>query len=130
LQDFGMTRVGLDNAFISVFGLHVILLLLKDMPNLEPNIRMSEWTWRIAKDVVEAIQRLLELALLFVDYPKTEKNLVLFVKFQIFAHAEDRGECLFGMVEGAISVVENADSIPKLWVLLWVWKEIKRLLVC
>ena len=108
------------------------------MPNLEPDIRMSEWTWRIAKDVVEAIQRLLELALLFVDYPKTEKNLVLLVEFQIlkenpsglmfwrwgvekgqtFAHAEDRGECLFGMVEGAISVVENADSIPKLWVLL------------
>jgi len=55
LQNFGMARVGLDNALISVLGLHVIFLLFKDMANLEPNVRMSEWTWRIAKDVVEAI---------------------------------------------------------------------------
>ena len=33
-------------------------------------------------------------------------------------HAEDRGEGFLGMVERAVAVVENADAVPELRVLL------------
>lgn len=29
-----------------------------------------------------------------------------------FAHAENRGKGLFGMVEGSIAIVEDADPVP------------------
>jgi hypothetical protein len=50
------------------------------MPNLEPNVRMGKRTWRIAENTIEAVERLVILALLLVDDSKTEENLVCLVK--------------------------------------------------
>ena len=57
-----------------------IVLLFIDMPNLEPDVCMGERTWGIAEDAVEATQRLVVLALLFVDDAQTEEDLVCLVK--------------------------------------------------
>lgn len=35
-----------------------------------------------------------------------------------FVHFEDRRERLLGMVERTVAVVEDADAIPELWILL------------
>jgi len=72
LQNFGVAGVSIDNALIGILGLHVlcigvswerlldveityVLLLFKYMPDLEPDVRMGERAWWIAKDMVEAL---------------------------------------------------------------------------
>jgi hypothetical protein len=72
LQNFGVAWVGVNDALIGILSLHVlcvgvswgrsldevityVLLLFKYMPDLEPNIRMGEGTWWIAKYMVEAL---------------------------------------------------------------------------
>ena len=35
-----------------------------------------------------------------------------------FVHSEDGGEGFLGMIQGAVSVVKDADAIPQFWVLL------------
>ena len=80
-----MTRIGFDNAFVCIFRAKVlickgyiyvgskikidptyILLLLENMSNLEPDVSMSKWAWRVAKDTIKASQRVLEFALLLI----------------------------------------------------------------
>lgn len=68
-----MTGACLDNAFISIFGLLIldrthqtrteiskrstyVLLLLKDVADLEPDVGMCQRTRGVAKDVVEALE--------------------------------------------------------------------------
>lgn len=50
------------------------------MPDLEPDVRMGERTWRIAEDAIEAAEGFVILALLLVDYAETEENLICLVK--------------------------------------------------
>ena len=54
--------------------------------------------------------------LLLVDDAEAEKDLVCLVK--VLVHLEHRRERLLGIVEGAIAVVEDADAVPELRVLL------------
>lgn len=70
-------------AFIRVKGKSqdtYVVLLLVHMTDLEPDVGMGERVRRIAKDAVEALQALVVLALLLIDYAETEENLVGFVK--------------------------------------------------
>ncbi len=46
------------------------------------------------------------------------ENLMGMTAGRTFAHAEDRGKGFLGMVERAISIVENADPVPEFGVLL------------
>lgn len=111
-----------------------ILLLLIDVTNLEPDISVGEGTGRITKYTIKAGERLFIFSLLFVDDAETEKDFVRLVevlsvvvsktcqktrrgKFT-FVHAKDRGEGLLGVIEGAVSVIEDANAIPEFWVLL------------
>lgn len=57
-----------------------ITLLLKDVPDLEPDVRMRQWARRIAQDAIEALEALLILALLLVDDPQAEQDLVRLIK--------------------------------------------------
>jgi hypothetical protein len=50
------------------------------MPNLEPDVRMGERTWRIAQDAIKAGEGFFIFALLLVDYAETEENFICFVK--------------------------------------------------
>jgi hypothetical protein len=61
-----MPWIGFDNAFVCVFRTKVILLLLEDMSDLEPDVSMSKRAWRVAKDTIKASQRVLEFALLLI----------------------------------------------------------------
>lgn len=61
------------------------------------------------------LQTLLVLLLLLVNYSKSEVYLVCL--FEVRFHSHHLRECFFGMLEGAIAVVENADSVPKFWLL-------------
>jgi hypothetical protein len=75
-----MPRVVSNNTFICVLSADMVFLLLIDMSNLEPDVRMGERTWRIAQDTVKAAEGFVVFALLLVDYAETEKNLVCLVK--------------------------------------------------
>lgn len=57
------------------------------------------------------LQTLLVLLLLLVNYSKSKVYLICL--FEVGFHSHHLGECFFGMLEGAIAVVENADSVPK-----------------
>lgn len=57
-----------------------VFLLLVDMPDLEPDIRMSQRTRRIAQDLVETPEAVLVLGLLLVNYPQTEQDFVRLVE--------------------------------------------------
>jgi len=76
LKDFRVARVLGNNTFVCVFRTNIIFLLLEDMPDLEPYVGVSERTGWISENSVEALERVVVFALLFIDYPQTEKNLV------------------------------------------------------
>lgn len=56
------------------------------------------------------LKTLVILLLLFVDYAKTEVDLVGLLEIRL--HLHDLGEGLFGMVQRPVSVVENTDTVP------------------
>ena len=56
------------------------MLLLVDVPDLEPDIGMGEGIRRVAEDAVEALETLLVLALLLVDDAEPEEDLVRLVE--------------------------------------------------
>jgi hypothetical protein len=58
------------------------------------------------------VQTLVEFLLLLVDYAQAKVDLVRLL--EVGFHAHDLGEGLFGMFQGAIAVVQNADPIPQL----------------
>lgn len=59
---------------------------------------------------------MVEFLLLLVYYPKTEIDLVCL--FKVGLHAHDLREGFFGMLERAIAVVQDTDSVPEFWLLL------------
>jgi len=127
LKDFGMTRIIGNDTLVSIFGTDVVFLLLVNVSDLEPDIRVSEGTWRVAKNAIEAGQRVIILALLFVDDAESKENLVSFI--EIFVHPQDGGESLLGVIQRTIAVIKDADAIPKLGVFFRIWEEVKGLLV-
>ena len=143
LQDLSVVGIAVEDAHICALGCVVIFLLFVDVPNLEPDVFLTQWSWRISNNVLEALQALLKLLLLLVYYAESEVDLVGL--FKVWFHAHDLGESLFGVFETAIAIVENADTVPKLWFLrrvsecrrefdwpeayLWIWKMVKSLLV-
>jgi hypothetical protein len=76
LENLGMSRICLEDAFVSVFGGIIIVLLLVHMTDLEPNIDLCERMRGVVEDVGEAIERRLGVLLLLVDYPESEINFV------------------------------------------------------
>lgn len=75
-----MSRVVSNDTFICVLSADMVFLLLVDMPNLEPDVRMGERTWRITQDAIKAAEGFIIFALLLVDYAETEENLICLVK--------------------------------------------------
>lgn len=59
------------------------------------------------------IQRLGVFLLLFVDYAQAEVNLMGLVELRV--HRHDFGKCLLGMLQRAISIIENTDAVPQAW---------------
>lgn len=57
------------------------------------------------------LERLIVFLLLFVDDAKTEINLVCLIKVRL--HFHDLRERVFGMVQRAIAVVEDANAVPQ-----------------
>lgn len=92
-------------------GITYVFLLLVDMANLEVDVLLGQWARRIVYNVLEALQTLIEFLLLLVNDAEAEINFVGL--FKVGGHAHDLRESFFGMVERAIAVVENADSIPQ-----------------
>jgi len=98
-----------------------------DMADLEPNVLLVEWFRWIFDNVCKALlmhqekayiaqvspyfQALLKLLLLLVDDAKSEVNLIGL--FKVWLHAHDLREGLFGVLQGAIAVVQNANAIPE-----------------
>lgn len=58
------------------------------------------------------LQALLELLLLLVYYAEAEVDLVGFLEARV--HAHDLREGFFGVLERAIAIVQDADTIPEL----------------
>lgn len=57
-----------------------VTLLLEDMADLKPDVCVRKGAGRIAQDAIEALEALGVLALLLVNYPKAEQDLVRLVK--------------------------------------------------
>lgn len=93
-----------------------VFLLLVNMTNLEVDVFLSQWTWRVIDDVFKALQALIELLLLFVYYSKAEVNFIGL--FKVWGHAHDLRKGLLGMVKRPIAIIENANAVPQLG-LLW-----------
>jgi hypothetical protein len=98
LEDLGVSRIVHDDTFIGIFGsdvlearVHVkegqdgartthVFLLFVDVSNLEPDIGMGQRTWWVAKDSIEALERIVIFSLLFVYNAKTKQDFVCLVK--------------------------------------------------
>jgi hypothetical protein len=91
------------------------------MSNLEPDIGMGKGTGRVSENAIKAGEGVFVFALLFVDDAETEEYLVRLVKVKVIValvHPEHRREGFFGVVERAVPIIENADAVPQLWILL------------
>lgn len=53
-----------------------VLLLIKDLADLEPYVGLTKWTWGVAEDVPETVQGSCRVAFLLVDDAQPEVNLV------------------------------------------------------
>ena len=104
-----------------------VLLLFIDMAYLEPDVSMCQGRRRVAKDAIEAFEGFVVFSLLLINDAEPEEDFICLV--EVFVHLKDACEGFFGMVEGAIAVVEDAYSIPEFWIFLWVWEEVQGLLV-
>jgi hypothetical protein len=58
------------------------------------------------------LQTLLELLLLLIYYSKAEVDLVGFLEARV--HTHNLGEGFFGVLERAVAIVEDTDTIPEL----------------
>lgn len=111
-----------------------VFLLLIDVPNLEPDIGMSEWTRRVAKDTVKTSKGFLIFPLLFIDDTEAEEYFIGLIEILVmgisktrrkigrsqftFVHAENGRESLLGVVERAIPIIEDTNAVPKFRILL------------
>src|SRR2546423_6260492 len=107
---------------------HVFLLFVH-MANLEPDVFFVERPWWISNNILETLQKrdvsekpvtkarptclqaLLKFLLLLVYY--TESEVYLICLFEVGLHPHHLAESLFGMLKGAISIIEDANSVPK-----------------
>jgi hypothetical protein len=65
--------------------------------------------------MVAYLKTLLVLLLLLVNYAETKVDLIGL--FEIRLHPHDLRKGLFGMFERPITIVQNSNTIPKLWFL-------------
>lgn len=86
------------------------------MTDLEVNVLLSQRPRRIIDDVLEAVQTLLVFLLLLVNDAQTEVNLVGLL--EVGRHVHDLRERLLGMLERPVAIVENANPIPQLGLLV------------
>jgi len=56
LQDLGVVRVGLQHAVVGILGRVVLLLLLVDVADLEPDVDLRQRPRRVGEDVLEALE--------------------------------------------------------------------------
>lgn len=108
-----------------------ILHLLVHVADLEPNVDVGQRSGRVPVYAIKALQgcqtaaqdpkmsthleALFVFLLLLVDYAQTEKDLVGLVK--VLVHAQDARKGFLGVFERAITVVQDADTVPKFRVL-------------
>jgi hypothetical protein len=118
--------ITLEDSAIGALCRFKLFLLFVHMSDLEPDVFLSEWAGRVRDNVLETVQTLVELLLLFVNYAKAEVNLVGLFKCRL--HAHNLRESLFGVLEGSVAIIEYSDAVPKLR-LLWVRQMIQSLLV-
>lgn len=115
LKNLCVIRIALEHTHVCAFGSVVIFLLLVDVTDLEPNVFLAERSRRVINDVLEAFQARLKLLLLLVYYAESEIDLVGL--FKSWFHAHDLGEGFFGVLETAVTVIENTYAVPELWFL-------------
>lgn len=109
-------------------GFTYVLLLLMNVPDLEPNVFFRERSWWYRDNIPETLHKsaaashkdslrvsyletLRVLLLLLVNYAETEINLICL--FEVWLHAHDLGESLFCVLERAIAIVEDTNAVPE-----------------
>jgi len=110
-----MVRVTFEYPTVSTFGGFEFFLLFVHVTDLKPDVLFRQRTRRVGYDVFEAVQALVELLLLLVDYAKAEVDFVGF--FEARLHAHDLREGFFGVLKRPIAVVEDTNAVPELWFL-------------
>ena len=100
LQDLRMVGVLLHYPLVSVAGTHMlqpdrrqcqagartlaknthVALLLEDVSDLEPDVGMCEGAGGITQDAIKALEALLVFALLLINNPEAEQDLVRLVE--------------------------------------------------
>lgn len=112
LQDLGVVGVDLQNLLVGLLGAVPVLLLLKHRADLEPDVGLGQRVWRVRQDVLEALQGGRKHALVLVNDTETEVDLVGLVKVGVQVQHTDKG--LFSVLQGAVTVVQDTDSVPQL----------------
>lgn len=110
LQDLGMVGVPVQHTLVGILGTVEVLLLLVDMANLEPDILLGQRRRWGVDDVLEALETLVILLLLLVYDSQAEVDFVGLL--EVWLHLHDLGKGLLGMVQGTITIVQNADAVP------------------
>lgn len=65
---------------------------------------------RIEKKIMMYLQTLVVFLLLLVYYSKTKVDLICLL--EVWLHVHDLRERLFGMFKGAVTVVQDTNTVP------------------
>lgn len=107
-----MVGITFKHSPVSAFCSFKLLLLLIDVPDLKPDVFFRQWSRRVGNNVFEAIQTLVELLLLFINYAKTEVDFIGLLERGLHTHHLREG--FFGVFQRPVTIVKNAYSIPQL----------------
>lgn len=101
-----------EDVFVGLTGALPFAHALEDATQLEPDVPLLQRGRGLGEDVPEALEGLRPLALVLVDDAESEVDLVGL--FEVWVEFEDFCERFFSVVEGAVSVVEDTNSVPQL----------------
>jgi hypothetical protein len=111
LKNLGMVGITLKHSLISRLCVIVVFLLFVHMADLEPDVFLGQGRWWRIDNVLEALQTLTVLLLLLVNYAEPEVDLVCLVEARF--HLHDLREGFFCMIQGAVAIVQDTDTVPE-----------------
>jgi hypothetical protein len=86
-----------------------------NMTNLKPDVDFGQRLGRIGQNILEAIERQIVLELLLVDDPQSKVNFIGLVEIRV--HIHDLRKRFLGILQGSISIVQDAYPVPQFRVL-------------
>jgi hypothetical protein len=115
LENLCVVRLVGQDTHVRFTSRDIVAIEFVNVAELEENVPRGQRTRGIFDNVFEALERVGVLALMLVNDTQSEIDFVCL--FKVPVHFENAGEGLLGMLKGTVTVIQDANAVPKLWLL-------------